>query len=109
MAGAAGYGYHNQPVNCGHSATVHVSSCRQLGTAALQALAGRLEAPQSLEQAAAKLLGVLSGKAEGKLKSAYERVGVAGGLQALADGAATFSDLGNLATSTSESLCNLYK
>ncbi|KAK9866109.1 hypothetical protein WJX84_009505 [Apatococcus fuscideae] len=82
---------------------------RQLATSALQALAGRLEQQQALEAACTKLLGILSGKAEGKLKSAYERVGLAGGLQAMAAGASASQELAQLADPTSETLCGLYK
>lgn len=56
-----------------------------------------------------KLLGILSGKAEGKLKSAYERVGVAAGLQGLAEGSASTADLSQMANTTSESICSLYR
>ncbi len=86
-----------------------VLPCRQLATSALQALAGRLEQQQALEAACTKLLGILSGKAEGKLKSAYERVGLAGGLQAMAAGASASQELAQLADPTSETLCGLYK
>lgn len=87
----------------------HLLWCRQLGTSALQALAGRLEQPSAVEALCARLLGILSGKAEGKLKGAYERVGLAGGLQALASGAPATVDLSQLADSTADSLCSLYK
>ncbi len=84
-------------------------NCRQLATAALQALAGRLQHSSALDAAATKLLGVLSGKAEGKLKSAYERIGLAAGLQVLAEGAPSSLDIGQLADTTSDSICSLYK
>ncbi len=83
--------------------------CREGAAACLQRLAARVKDTDTVASMSEVLEAVLSGKAEGKLRNATERLGVLKGLTALSSAPCRGQAMAELAASIASLLAKMYK
>ena len=82
--------------------------CRDGSAACLRRLAARVNDLGVLAEMSDALEAVLSGKANGKLRNATERLGVVKGLTALSSSPCRGKDMADIAASVAAALAKLY-